>query len=55
MFEARKKAKALFASSLLIQTHVPLDTVAPGTLASATSGPGILPLGDAGLIDHAPA
>ncbi|QPM90947.1 hypothetical protein [Pseudooceanicola algae] len=53
--EARKKAKSLFASSRLVTTQVPIDTVAPGTLASATSGPGILPLGDAVLIDHEPA
>ena len=53
--EARVKAKSLFASSRLVQTNVPLDTVAPGTLATATSGPGILPLGGASLIDHEPA
>ncbi|MBL3587111.1 hypothetical protein JMM61_17270 [Rhodovulum sulfidophilum] len=41
--EARKKARSLFASSRLVTTHVPIDTVAPGTLATAISGPGILP------------
>ena len=53
--EARKKAKSLFASFQLVTTHVPIDTVAPGTLATAISSPGILPLGGASLIDHAPA
>ncbi|OLS47807.1 hypothetical protein BV379_05560 [Rhodovulum sulfidophilum] len=53
--EARKKARSLFASSRLVTTHVPIDTVAPGTLATAISGPGILPLGGVNLIDHAPA
>ncbi|PVA09372.1 hypothetical protein DC366_14740 [Pelagivirga sediminicola] len=53
--EARKRAKGLFASSRLVQTHVPLDTVAPGTLDTVISGPGILPIGDASVIDHEPA
>ena len=53
--EACKKAKSLFASSRLVTTQVPIDTVAPGTLATAISGPGILPLGGASLIDHEPA
>ncbi|WP_223631682.1 integrase catalytic domain-containing protein [Rhodobacter sp. TJ_12] len=52
--EACKKAKSLFASSRLVNTHVPLDTVAPGSLATATSGPGILPLGAENVIDHEP-
>ncbi|MAC79025.1 MAG: hypothetical protein CML66_13270 [Rhodobacteraceae bacterium] len=55
MDEARMKAKSLFAGSRLVPTPVPLDTVSPGTLATATSGPGILPIGDAILIDHEPA
>jgi len=53
--EARTKAKALFASSQVVQNQVPQDTVAPGSLASATSGPGVLPLGDAEVIDLEPS
>ncbi|MBU2888140.1 DDE-type integrase/transposase/recombinase [Celeribacter halophilus] len=53
--EARTKAKALFASSQVVQNQVPQDTVAPGSLASATSGPGVLPLGGAEVIDLEPS
>ncbi|MDE4147185.1 MAG: hypothetical protein P1U91_20360 [Pseudophaeobacter sp. bin_em_oilr2.035] len=53
--EARTKAKALFASSQVVRTRVPLDTVAPGSLATASSGPGVLPIGDAEVIDLAPS
>lgn len=53
--EARAKARVLFAASRLVETPVPSNTAAPGTLANCGSGPGVLPIGDAQVIEQKPA
>ncbi|MFV1497748.1 hypothetical protein VWY34_13755 [Phaeobacter sp. JH20_02] len=52
--EAKAKARVLFSASRIVSTPVPSNTVAPGSLANCDSGPGVLPIGNAQVIDQEP-